>query len=186
MPETCLNQEVQICSFTPTWTDEFNLSSAERVELGYDVSIGNKNGHALEPFEVAHLDNEEEMQLQVEATLENDEQMPSTSSMDMNFMQTSSINQEDFNQLPSKQFENVCTCCHRTVFNRKGYVIFRERNYNFDHAIVHRALFHTYHFCAPGRMEYICKLVITILEQKNQKCQGMLLHIWVKGLVRIS
>ena len=63
MAETSLNQEVQIGSFTPTWTDEFNLSSAERVELGYDVSIGNKNGHALEPFEVAHLDNEEEMQL---------------------------------------------------------------------------------------------------------------------------
>ena len=95
--------------------------------------------------------------------------MPSTSSMDMNFMQTSSMNQEDFNQLPSQQFENVCTCCHRNVFNRKGYVFFRERNYNFDHEIVHRALFHTYHFCAPGRMKYICNTCHNNLSAKEPK-----------------
>ena len=173
MSKTSLNQEVQIGSPSPIWTDKYNLSSGGRVELGCDVqsvSIGNMNGQALEPFQVVHPDHEEEMQLPVEVTtLDNDEQIPSNSTMHINFTQTSSINQENCNQLSLQQFENVCTCCHRTVFNRKGYVVFKETNYNFHHAIVHRALFHKYRYCTPGRMEYICNTCHNNLRVKEPR-----------------
>ena len=64
MSKTSLNQEVQIGSPSPIWTDAFNLSTGGRLELGCDiqsVSIGNMNGQTLEPFQVVHPDHEEEM-----------------------------------------------------------------------------------------------------------------------------
>ena len=165
MVKTSLNQEVQIGS-------QLQLSSDRRVELGCDVqsvSIDNMNDQGLKPFWVVHPNHEEEMQLLEEATLENDEQIPSTSSMDINFTQTSN-NQENFNQPPSQEFQNeVCTCCHRNLFHRGTYVIFKRTNYNFDHAIVNRALFHKYRYCPPGRMECICKVCHNHLRAKEPR-----------------
>ena len=158
MSKTSHNQEVQIGSPSPIMTDEFNLSSTGR-DVQY-VSISEINCQESQSFEVVHP--HEEMQIPIEArTLENDQQIPTTSTLDINFTQTSSINHETFNQSPSQQFQNVhevCTCCHKDLFHRKAYRIFKRTNYNFDHAIVNRPLLHTYCYWTPGRMEYICKI----------------------------
>ena len=173
MSKTSHNR-VQIGCPSPIRTDEFYLSSTGRIEFECDiqsVSIGEINCQESQIFEVVHP--HEEMQIPIEAiTLENDHQIPSTSTLDINLTQTSSINHENFNQSPLQQFQNaheICTCCHKDLFHRKSYRIFKRTNYNFDHAIVNRALFHTYHYCTPGRMEYICRICHNNLRSTGTK-----------------
>ena len=130
MSETSPNEEQQIGSLAPTWTDEFNLSSTGRVELGCNVqsvSIGNMNGQALETFQVVHPDHEKEMQLSVaETTLENDE--PSTSTMHITFTQTSTKKfSTSYLHNNLKMFAHVVTELYLTEkgmsFSRKGITI---------------------------------------------------------------
>ena len=49
----------------------------------------------------------------------------------------------------------LCTCCYKTDIPRSQCIIFKESKYNFDNAVVQKAL--SNRFSIPTSNEYICK-----------------------------
>ena len=154
-------EEMQIPIEASTLENDEQLPSTSTIDINFTQA-------SLEQLDIVH---QVEMQVPIEASILENEQLPSTPTIIINFIQASSVNQENFNQSSSQQFVNsfvVCTCCYRDLFHR-GTCHFQGKNCNFDHAIVNRALFHKYHYCTPGMMEYICKVCHNNLRAKEPR-----------------